>query len=505
LKYLLTLFLTALFFALTYSGSPAEFLPADLLLIGVLIVLVTAFEYILTRLFSRHPLLEQTLLAGFITVNILYLNLILNEAFIFLPRYGQALALLVSVFIIKTLLDMMDHSRVTAKALPLLLAIATAGFMMAEVEPRASIVVDKSDQNVAENVRLVHFTHKPNVYFVGFDALIPKPLLTKSLGLETSSYHEVLGANFRRLKNFFADRVPTRQSLNSLLALDISYYDKTLENGTAANFFAGLNPSPLFDIFKHNGYETTTFFRSRYFGQLKGPYVDHYEYIDEGFNLVGGACEFIKPWGLRAFTFLGYCYFVKSKAYARLLSYFSVLLEIQDEADVLVTLMRDALDKDVPQLFVAYLFSPGHTDLQYNQKSRQDREEYREYFQESSKITAAYIKQLISFIQEEDPTAILFVFGDHGPFMSRGSKVEDDSTFFVQDRYGIYGGIFPKDRCEDTFSSHNNENFITLAQAARLIIRCLTDGTDALAAPEDYHLDISAPSVSKKYEDYLYE
>ena len=170
--------------------------------------------------------------------------------------------------------------------------------------------------------------------------------------------------------------------------------------------------------------------------------------------------------------------------------------------------------KSAPQIFVSYIFSPGHTEKFYPDP-KQDLIDFRKQYAEKSKTTASYLLELINFINEEDPTAILYVFGDHGPYMSRGIDIEKNSEFVVQDRYGVWGGIFPKDRCENTFSSLklNKETFMTVSKVAHWIIHCLSNGENAILSPEGYKLpDMiyrgfkGIPSgVSNRYEDYLYE
>ena len=33
------------------------------------------------------------------------------------------------------------------------------------------------------------------------------------------------------------------------------------------------------------------------------------------------------------------------------------------------------------------------------------------------------------------------------PMLSQEFKIEEDPTFFLQDRFGILGGVYPPDRC----------------------------------------------------------
>ena len=496
--------MSVFFFVLTYASAPTEFTGFDLWFLAFLFVVVFGVQILIARIFGRYQILQNLLLAGFATINILYLNLVLNEAFLNLPRYGQFLGLLVALFILFTFMNMMDEKPRIARALPTLFVLATAGVLLptlfsAEAPPEILTEPGKTSSN---NIRLVEFKTKPNVYFISFDSFVPKVLLQKHMGLETTPYHEVLDAHFHRFKNFFADRISTRRSLNSLLALDIEYFDETLENDTYNRFFPGLAPSPLFEVFKHNGYQTTTLFRSGYLGWNKGPHVDNYR-IDRVYSK-SGVCEFIRTKGIKVFTFLGYCALVKNDRFGSILMG-PVVDDNLSGVDFLLNTMRDGLEKGVPQVLVAYVYSPGHTDKAYDHKNAGALKKYKRFYLDRSVETAEYLNRIVTFVAAEDPDAIIFIFGDHGPMLSRSTKVGEDDTFFYQDKFGVYGGIHPPDRCANSFSKPYNEDFMTPVQGAHMIIRCLSGGTDAFLKLEDYHLYEFKTNTHKRYENYLYE
>lgn len=279
MKYLLSFFITIFFFTLTYQSTPAEFSSIDLLAIGFLIVVVSAGEVLIARIFSRYRILENYILAGFTVFNILFLNLVFVKEFVALPSFGQVIVLLVGIFVVAALFEIIENLKLIAKVLPTLFAMASIIVILVTVVAVVPTNLSNSNEpgmTSAEKIRLVKFALKPNVYFVSFDSLIPKVLLRNYIGLESTPYHGVLSANFQRFNNFFADRNHTKISLNSLLALDMDYFDKAFKEKTYLKFFSGRRPSPLLEIFKYNGYETTTYYRSNIFGKFKGPFVDNY-------------------------------------------------------------------------------------------------------------------------------------------------------------------------------------------------------------------------------------
>ncbi len=506
MRYLLLILVSALFFSLTYASAPDEFTAIDLGILVCLLAGVMWIESLIIHMFSRYRILQNLILAGFTTINILFINLVLNQGFINLPKYAQLLCLLLVLYILTTLMTMVDENIAIAKILSTCIAVATTGILIqtlfsSEATPKLRI---KQGNTTAENIRIVDFKSKPNVYFISFDSLIPKLLLQKHLGLETTPYHEVLDIHFRRFKNFFADYDSTRPSLNSLLALDSKHFSEAGKN--KYKFFSGLIPSPLLEIFKANGYITNTLYRSQYLGPTKGPHVDNYHYRVAGWDLKNGVCEFIDTWGYRALTFMGYCTLVNSEMFYSVLERlgFSEVGEADKEINFLIDQIRSGLQKDIPQVFVAYIFSPGHSPHSFDMTDSQDFNNYKLSYLNESANTAIQINKLVSFIAREDPEALIYLFGDHGPHISRGMTFEEGGKFFVQDRFGIYGGIYPNDRCPESFSKPD-KNFITLSQGALMLLRCLSGGENAFITLEDYTLPEFETTENHRYEDYLYE
>ena len=153
------------------------------------------------------------------------------------------------------------------------------------------------------NVRAIAFRETPNLYFVGFDGIIPESLMRKFLDIETTGYHQLVEEEMRRFKNMFANHVPTRYSLNTVMALDQDvFFDHIEANGDYPSYFAGHDLSPLVWLLRENGYETSSIYQDAFFGFGKGPGIDNY--IIKGLYTV---CSLIdrdaRPW-----AFWGFCW-----------------------------------------------------------------------------------------------------------------------------------------------------------------------------------------------------
>ena len=497
-KKLLVIVVTALFFALTYASGPDEFNTSDLYALGCLFPIVIGAQLLIAHFLIRSRFLQNLFLSGFATANILSVNLILNDAYTALPQFVWLLTVLLAVFILFSIMNMMDDYPRMAKVITIIVASAVIGIVAEAVVFSGKSLEATADpgKTSAKNIRLVDFKTRPNVYFIAFDALMPRVLVRKFLELETTPYHDFLDAHFRRFRNMFADKVATRRALNSLLAFDLDYFARF---GKKPGLFSGRIPSPLLEIFKHNGYTTNTLYQNPRFGKEKGPYVDNY-FTERGY----GVCEVLNE-DFKYLTFLGYCQLRTTKLFTSLLKRLNLSNDL-NEIDFLLANLRSGLDEGKPQMFLSYIFSPKHTPKSFRWRKSETVDKYRQTYLRNSSTTAEYFEQLITFISREDPSAILYVFGDHGAFVSRGARMKDnDLALHIQGRYGVYGGIYPPDRCSESLSEPYTENFTTVMQGAHMIIRCLADGEDAFIAPINYRLGHFGTKSFHRYEDYLYE
>ena len=74
------------------------------------------------------------------------------------------------------------------------------------------------------NVRSVTFKETPNLYLVGFDSITPDAVMGKHMGIGTTDFHRLMESEMRRFRNLFANAVPTKHSLNTMMALDQDIY-----------------------------------------------------------------------------------------------------------------------------------------------------------------------------------------------------------------------------------------------------------------------------------------
>ena len=480
-------------FAATYTSSVAAFSEPDfrqIVLLGGAVNISFLLAALLLNLRFRviaNAFLTLVVLAGAATAHIIHTDLYLtgNRAVLIL----LCAAFTVGLFVAFKVIDKTRWGGVALSAAALLGLGIVVGGHWASSSPVAGD---------PKNIRHITFQETPNLYFVSFESMVPRALLDKHLDMETTGFHDLFEAKFRRFPNFFSNGVRTTHSLSILMALDGDIYyrqrNELKDRGGDVNpyLFAGRNPSPLLDILRRNGYETTSIYKDGYLGRRKGPYIDNYFTIHN--NTV---CSLLDA-GIRDISFWGCCRFFGG----------SKLDQLTWE-----TLSAEQVTKvntsDGPQFVIAHMGVPTHTGrtFQYDNAARVGK--FRAKYFDASERAAGYLRAIIRHLEEKDPNAILLVYGDHGPFLSRGVKFEDNPEFVVQDNYGVLGGVYPDDACAPWFDAASAQGYMTALDAVHAVLRCLSDGEGALVEPRQFRIrgrsyGSTIPS-NLDYEEFLYE
>ena len=314
--------------------------------------------------------------------------------------------------------------------------------------------------------RGITFLETPNVYFIGFESLVPESIMQKYMGIETTEFHQMFSREARRFRNLFANSAPTKNSFNTLMALDVDIFlsHRKVARGNLS-YFAGHALSPLFWIMRENGYEITSVYDNIFFGHQQGPHIDNYIINRKGMAICALLDEDIRLW-----AFWGYCKITGVEP-------------LQQDSGAFLLQEFARVNGSNPQFVIAHLNMPGHTPLSFDYDNGDNREKFIERYESMSNKAAVYLSQIIQHVKNNDPSAILFMFGDHGTWMSRELEMEEDPTFFLLDRFGILGGVYPRDRCSSYFDEAQRKGFMTTLDAVHAILSCLSGGQSALVEP----------------------
>ena len=484
--------LIALAFASTYTSSASAFSDADLkdiLALGgaVAVALLSGILFFARRRGLANAALALATLASVGTAHLVHTELYLggNRVVLVLLSLAAGAALFVAFRII-------DEQRWGGVVLS---ALALMGLTLVADNYRTDR--DAPVSGDMTNIREISFQQTPNLYFISFDAMVPRALLNKHLQLDTTDFHDLFEERFRRFPNLFVDAVATKHSLYTILSLDPSAHVsqraalKARGNDLDPLLFSGQNPSPLFGILRNNGYEITTIYTDTYFGNKKGPYVDNYIKMYER-----TVCGLLDP-KIRALAFWGYC----------------LLLDDNDRSwPESVRLTAEQILKidvrDRPQFAMAHLYLPEHVKGWYRHSDAAEFSAYQARYLERSNMAAGILDAIVRHLEENDPGAILLVYGDHGTMASQGVKFADNPTFVVQTHYGVLGGVYPREACGAWFDeAEAAQNHLTVLDAVHALLRCLSGGESVLAA--DRNMPVSFGPVPHQtifgFEEYLYE
>ncbi|MDX8385317.1 MAG: sulfatase-like hydrolase/transferase [Gallionella sp.] len=485
-------FITLASFALTWLSSYQDFSVSDLkyiLVLTIFIVVIQLIAILIASKLSRRIVLVNLVFAVFALLNVYFLHLSLIVEISRTGIFIQAILAIVGLFMLFTVKEIADKSKLGLIAI--LSVISVMLLFNASPMLKETYFTNEPDQKITSNLKFVPFKEKPNVYIVAFDALMPESLIKSHLDLEQTPYSSLLKKNFRPFKNMFADDEPTRASLSALLGFDKKHYLYKMGLNEKAGLFSGNSPSPLGELFKRNGYTFNTLFHNNYFGNSKGDYVDNY-FSENPFTV----CEFIDS-KERNIVFFGYCSLQNMK-------YWKKDNKKKGGLEFLITSFEQQLSNDEPQFFLAYVYSPGHTKRDYRTYNQQDLAEFRQQYLERSKSTTNYLKRIIEFIDSSDEQSILVVIGDHGPYLSRTIEYSDNPKFYIQDRFGIYGGIYPKEKCAEYFNEADAMGYSTPVIVLDHLVRCLSGGELPFIKPQRITGPWSAPR-DITYQGNIYE
>ena len=483
-KFTFALLLVGLAFALTYTEAADTFSTYDVTAILVLgaavnVPLLGGALFLLRR--SMLKLIANAILSLLVLANVATAYIIHTDLYAPENHYSLitiCVAALFALFVAFRVIDQQRWGGVTFSAVALIgLGIVLGGHFLEHHDSTTPVEVDMS------NIHHVSFREKPNLYFISVESLIPRSLLRKHYGTDTSQFHDLFEANFRRFPNFFSELSTTRDSLNLLLALDKEMFLRASYK-YRNNLFSGVQPSPLLNILRNNGYETSSFYHSTWLGQYKGPHIDHYTNRTDP-----SVCDYISTemWPM---AFWGYCTFPRGVGWRSLAKY--------------IEYSKSLTANERPQFLMAHIDGPGHTfhEYRYDDQSRRNAE-IRRYTQSLHNGSAVRdLEAILEHLKHDDPDAILYVYGDHGPGLSQGVSFEDDPTFVVQDKLGVLGGVYPPDACATYFDETLSKGYMTTLDGVHAILRCLSGGQSVLKTPRASTIPYD---TNRSYREFLYE
>ena len=346
-----------------------------------------------------------------------------------------------------------------------------------------------------ENYQFQSFTHKPNIYILGFDAMLPEILARDMIEYEDAPipYIDALNAlNAEIIPNTFTHIPYTIGSYSSLLALDIGWYNNIYGGyyRTGREMIRGVQPTPTYDLFDKNGYDLRLLYYSDYFKSAFNVNDDanpvQYEFFQGG-----GICNHVNS----PYAFWGFCYVALARNKSQTHEYTSEETFHYGELEKSAFM---AMQTDTPTLTVFHTQHPGHTYGKYNARNRADVEAYIDYYREGASKVARYITDYVGLIRKHDPDGIILIISDHGTFLTKGidkNNIPADSPYDAKDIFNDYHAVTIA-TLDPMGCQIAGEIVTTLPDMLYNIITCLTDGKPVLKQPYDSEAE---------FIDYLYD
>lgn len=440
IRYLLIILLIALVFLLICSRLPK-------ILFAVPLSAALAFTIISFRV-ANHPSFAKL---SFTSFTIILMLLVILIACVCIPALNARKTPNFSIYIVTFVIGM---------ASPVTQFFINDDIIFSTGNKTSSFVMDE----------------KPNIYLLNYDSLIPANLAKEYFQFDQIPYQVSIDKYYNELPNSLSFHVPTKRSINDVMRLG--------QASEPLNYaaFSGNVSSLLGATIKKNGYQVITGFHGMYFG-TKGPQIDKGlfpEDVDIQTSVLciaqrrfqklqaGMVCE-AAFWFWRIKPLLPLYRAIFGKRSGQVLDNWDSL--------VLESIVNSKSTGKPTLFFVATYRGIGHTSSSYDHSDLSQRQNYKKEFWNNSHVVARQLTEAAELIKDIDPNSILVIFGDHGTFLSRSMKFEDDPEFFIKDRHRIAIALRQSGhRCSDPRNLEFSVDYHTPARLVYSILSCLGSG-----------------------------
>ena len=338
-----------------------------------------------------------------------------------------------------------------------------------ETEVHESIIERESR---IEGEIIPDFKDKPNIYVLGYESLASASPTVEKLGLDELPYQAVLDERFYNLDYGMSFHIQTRSSIGNVMRLGQRGVPKDYKS------FSGSSSSYLERILHSNGYHVVTGHLGYYLGR-PGPFVDETlipadrVLLDhttlclarQKFERLQAflACDILGKW-IKPLLLGDYNFSSGFKEY----SFHGYLVET----------IKKNVSRESPVFTFAFYLSPiGHTSKTYDHDNLAERTRYRDYFVKGGFLFRDQISETMDVILAEDPSSLVLVLGDHGPFLSERISVSDDPEFYYRGGHGVIVAVGKTEHpCAEAFRDYRLDTYNTAARVLVEMFSCLSGG-----------------------------
>ncbi|HEV2516779.1 MAG TPA: hypothetical protein VGV07_16095 [Devosia sp.] len=462
------------FLLLLARENPAELTQFAVFYCGGILVVAWAMVAAVYRVLGRRPAIALSLvLVGLTAFSLYAVHLNLGAISV---GIAAIMAVLFWVVVVST---------GSTAAGRLIGAAALAVIPLVPVLTQSNPPVPPEQVALLDRYAAIRLNERPNIYLIGFDAMIPREAASLLLDLAPLAYDESardLGMSVE--DNVFAAFTPSSESFDSLMTLD----DKAAFPGDG--YFAGRRPSPVATLFRANGYRVETGSSLPFYFGSAGAGVDEHIFPVKNLFSDSSLCRFASETA-RAYGTFGLCLLFSGSEPSLLFD------ESTDFSDPDVPLFdsvwhKMVLDRIVaapdkpPKIGIYYYYYPiGHAPNDFDSFDPSQLAQYRHRFKVQADLAARVIHEIVAVVRERDPHAILAFFGDHGVKISRTINWKDDTAFWVRDNHAVFyaaARLGASCAVPDQSRSYREPTYTTLGRQVASIVRCLSSNPEVLDA-----------------------
>ena len=363
--------------------------------------------------------------------------------------------------------------------------------------------ITNDHNNFIDQLSSIKLKSKPNIYLIGFDSMTSKSWQKKYFGYE-ESYIETLDKYYESYSGFNL-YVPTLHALNALMRLDQDekIYGPLMPTLGLVN---GKYRSPLLYLMKSNGYTTNFYYYDTYFGE-KGRYLDNL-YINEKQILTHTALCQSSNSIQRKFFLMGACN--EDTLIDGIMGYTGPGVDIYEWPKITISLAIDrSIKSGNPNINILFFYRPiGHVPSAFDYNNEQQLVDYKKFYSRHSVIARELLEKIRNKILSKDPKALVVVFGDHGPYLSKGvdCSKQENKTFCIHNTYAANVSVLKtNNRCSSEYKSFIRGNVITPSEIVFSKLSCLSKNPVLLRQQIKYrNSSETKPGFFENLDNYLY-
>lgn len=269
-------------------------------------------------------------------------------------------------------------------------------------------IINFKEMETTLNLPPISLKTKPNIYLFWLESYHSTDILESTFGFDNSKFTDFLTSRgFHINKDVYSSGECTLKSMAQLYLCNTISSELQVGNNDVASSIRDVisgNPNNIvFRILKENGYKTILLTQgSSYFFHKRGKFLDETDFDEPSyfFPIIDSFNMSLESWVKATFP--------------------SPRISLSDHVKAVMAKGREWHQPYI----IAFKGGANHTPLGWSWKQR-DKWIKSNYYQGLVRKANEEAQELISYILQQDPGALIVLLGDHGALTYQGLKLED--------------------------------------------------------------------------------